>query len=608
MELAASFVFVPSGAGEVGDRMSRRAPEESTRGAARHAFISYVREDADKVNDLQRCLEAVGIPVWRDTASLWPGEDWKYKIRQAIQDDALVVIICFSKQALARDRSYQYDEVLLAIDELRRRRPGDPWLIPVRFDECEIPDYDIGGSRKLTDLQRADLFGAEQKKNTDRLTESALRLFKRTATSASMVDSDLITKHSTRLGKGIRFHDTHSALSEQAHSDIEPLAHLDLDAIIVPGSRPAGSLDHAITLARAGNCWLLILCSQQLHGRDVKEFLTQRSFRKAIVIDLPPGYSHELLDFPSLRTAEQGLPSACQFYTTDVSLKRNMGLILAKMLGWQRVFFLDDEIRDIAYPDLQATVDMLGSYSAVGMRVTDFPDNSIVCHANRATAGPQDVFVSGAALAVDCGTNMGFFPDVYNEDWLFFFDDVSNGRLASSHASATQLAYYPFADPRRAAWQEFGDVLAEGLYSLLHLGRNVQHATPGYWAHFLEARRSFLEAILARSLKADPDIRDELVKSVESALRCLGQINPEVCARYVQAWRADLRLWKRRVAYLSAMLSIEDALSRLGLAATTPAMGRALPAWDDTAQTILAGPAEIPRIDTLREMKGYAAS
>ena len=68
---------------------------------------------------------------------------------------------------------------------------------------------------------------------------------------------------------------------------------------------------------------------------------------------------------------------------------------------------------------------MLGAFPTVGMWVTDYPDNSIVCHANRMTEGSQDVFVSGAALAVDCDADIGFFPDIYNEDWLFFFDDAS---------------------------------------------------------------------------------------------------------------------------------------------------------------------------------------
>lgn len=45
--------------------------------AAGHAFISYVREDAAHADHLQRALEDAGIPVWRDTSSLWPGQDWQ---------------------------------------------------------------------------------------------------------------------------------------------------------------------------------------------------------------------------------------------------------------------------------------------------------------------------------------------------------------------------------------------------------------------------------------------------------------------------------------------------------------------------------------------------
>lgn len=125
----------------------------------RHAFISYVREDARQADHLQAALEAAGIPVWRDTTDLWPGEDWRVKIRRAITDDALIFIACFSKNSLARARSYQNEELILAIEELRLRRPDVPWIIPVRFDDCDIPDLDIGRNRTLNALQRADLFG-----------------------------------------------------------------------------------------------------------------------------------------------------------------------------------------------------------------------------------------------------------------------------------------------------------------------------------------------------------------------------------------------------------------------------------------------------------------
>ena len=124
-----------------------------------HVFISYVHEDSHRVDQLQRTLEAAGIQVWRDTADLWPGQDWRVEIRRAITDNALVFIACFSQVGLARGISYQNEELTLAIEHLRRRRPDDPWLIPVRFDDCEIPDLDIGGGRTLSSIQRADLFG-----------------------------------------------------------------------------------------------------------------------------------------------------------------------------------------------------------------------------------------------------------------------------------------------------------------------------------------------------------------------------------------------------------------------------------------------------------------
>jgi parallel beta-helix repeat protein len=149
---------------------------------AGHAFISYVREDSHEVDRLQRKLEAAGVPVWRDTAALWPGEDWRVKIRRAITDNALVFIACFSRRSVARVKSYQNEEIRLAIDQLRLRRPDDPWLIPVRFDDCDIPDLDLGGDRTLASIQRVDLFGASRDVGNAQLAAAVLRLLGRSST------------------------------------------------------------------------------------------------------------------------------------------------------------------------------------------------------------------------------------------------------------------------------------------------------------------------------------------------------------------------------------------------------------------------------------------
>lgn len=143
---------------------------------AEHAFICYVREDAPNVDQLQRDLEAAGISVWRDTTDLWPGEDWRIKIRRAITNDTLVFIACFSSHSTARAKSYQNEELALAIDQLRIRRPDVQWLIPVRFDECPVPDIDLGGGRTLASLQHADLFGEYREAAVTRLLTTVRRL------------------------------------------------------------------------------------------------------------------------------------------------------------------------------------------------------------------------------------------------------------------------------------------------------------------------------------------------------------------------------------------------------------------------------------------------
>jgi hypothetical protein len=144
-----------------------------------HVFISYVHEDTRRVDQLHKALTAAGIPVWRDTEDLQPGENWPTKIRQAITDNALVFIVCFSQASTSRYKSYQNEELNLAIEQLRQRQPDDLWIIPVRLDECDIPDRDIGGGRTLASIQHADLFGDRYDEEITRLIASVRRVLGR---------------------------------------------------------------------------------------------------------------------------------------------------------------------------------------------------------------------------------------------------------------------------------------------------------------------------------------------------------------------------------------------------------------------------------------------
>lgn len=83
--------------------------------AQRHAFLSYVHEDKERVDRLHEALEAVGVSVWRDTKDLWPGQNWEDEIRAAIKSESLAFIACFSEHTAARTKTYQNAELVVCL-------------------------------------------------------------------------------------------------------------------------------------------------------------------------------------------------------------------------------------------------------------------------------------------------------------------------------------------------------------------------------------------------------------------------------------------------------------------------------------------------------------
>lgn len=122
-----------------------------------HIFISYVRENHQKVDQLCHELRQGGADVWLDREQIHPGERWQDSIREAIQGGAYF-LACFSKEYLEKDRSYMNEELLTAIEELRKRPANRTWFIPVLLSECKVPSNSIGGGQTLQDIQWVELY------------------------------------------------------------------------------------------------------------------------------------------------------------------------------------------------------------------------------------------------------------------------------------------------------------------------------------------------------------------------------------------------------------------------------------------------------------------
>jgi hypothetical protein len=246
--------------------------------------------------------------------------------------------------------------------------------------------------------------------------------------------------------------------------------------------------------------------------------------------------------------------------------------------GWGKVVFVDDDITSLQAANVVRLARQLDNHQVAGMVVSRHPDNSVVCHARRLAGLWQDVFVTGAVLAVRCNDlPLSFFPDIYNEDWFFFAKEAA-ARDLPSVGQARQAEYDPFANPDRARREEFGDLLAEGLYALFgrqgpghHFDERLLRATSMYWSYFIDARRKVID-------EAEKDLcglldRDQNNARVCSALNSLvaakhqlrDAIKPDLCVRFLDAWRADLADWQEFSSGVNTVGSTREAMDFLQL-------------------------------------------
>jgi hypothetical protein len=267
------------------------------------------------------------------------------------------------------------------------------------------------------------------------------------------------------------------------------------------------------------------------------------------VLDLIEGATHGLPAFQTdamLRTTPFHL-------RTDVSLKRNLALMLARRAGWSRIFYLDDDVVVGEPRDVRRAVGLLDTYVAAGLDIKGFPDGAVASHVAFAVgATARKTLVSGA-LAVSTTAPPSFFPTIYNEDLLYNLDE-DGARPVAVTGCASQERYDPFHDPARAGSEEFGETVVGGLHYLVLHGYSPRAADVAYWRVYLGKRDTRLKELqgLAAS-SAIGDIRKvAMLAALARAREVLSLITPTLCAAYVAAWLCDRVVWRQHIQSLRA--------------------------------------------------------
>ena len=131
-------------------RINKSGEFEFTPETSPRVFIGYASEDVVLARKLSRQLRAAGLRPWLDQEQLVPGQNWPRAIERAIRTSDFA-IQCFSTNSVGR-RGYFHKELRLVLDAASRVPFDEFYLLPVRFEKCNLPD------RVTSQYQYVDLF------------------------------------------------------------------------------------------------------------------------------------------------------------------------------------------------------------------------------------------------------------------------------------------------------------------------------------------------------------------------------------------------------------------------------------------------------------------
>jgi hypothetical protein len=388
--------------------------------------------------------------------------------------------------------------------------------------------------------------------------------------------SDYPTGRVDVVGRNLRH------MGRDASGYLPPLRSIDnagVAAIVMPVSRRIADIRNLMVgnmrLAEEFGMYLVVLCSHGCSRQDIARLA--KDF---------PRLQWAAIDGPFQNSSLADLVTSDILFTfpkdNDLAAKRNFGLQLGRNMGWDAVLFADDD-RILTRNYLLKLLSLRRNGAALVMSSSrTYPDNSVVVGAYRQAYGDEhiDSFMDSSTSVIGLKDNwLSFYPQIYNEDWLFMLPHILQRHEVAWAGSVKQRRYNPFIK-NRAKREEAGDLIAEGLMRLAItlvnetsidsrqdlLEELVKRTDADFWEREILQRAIFIREMLNKTSRYKPSLRKQRIKSaLQVSLRTLigdenqDGLDPTQIARWVQAWRDDLNTWRNTPA-----LQLQDAKRRIG--------------------------------------------
>lgn len=224
----------------------------------------------------------------------------------------------------------------------------------------------------------------------------------------------------------------------------------------------------------------------------------------------------------------------------DLPVKRNFALLHAIQNKFEHILLIDDDIEGISKKICNKGIAALESNNISGCLVEGFADTSVIGHIEQKYGEPYFPFLSGNFLFINPSKAESFFPLIYNEDWLFMVPSINQNKVSAVDV-IFQKSYDPFDDICRIKLQEFGEVIAEGIFELISQSRFEDRYSEQFWNEYLNYRKSYVEELL---LQADK----KYVPFIKESLMISEKIKAIHCIEFIRDWEEDILTFKKIIS------------------------------------------------------------
>ncbi len=222
-------------------------------------------------------------------------------------------------------------------------------------------------------------------------------------------------------------------------------------------------------------------------------------------------------------------PSLSFISDYDIPTKRNFAIEYAKFKGYKRIGLIDDDIFITKDQIMRAAYFLSHHANIVGFYSLLFPDKSVIglIEAHLKQISPS-VALSGNCLFFDIEKTEGFFPYVYNEDWIFIIRNLIKQEVLG--IGIVKHGYHePWKNLNRIKFEQFGNIIARGIR---HCDISNMRAIPdtiSYWNDTYKSYYEWLEELLKLSIQSN-----SFTTQIDTAIEALKAFNGREISEFIQ--------------------------------------------------------------------------